>query len=90
MTRMEIDSLFHWHFCRLADSEKRIYIDKEVFMYNYRPPMSDEELDYLITYGTKEEIDEANERIISDMDDYCEYLVRMEEEKRIRKENNKM
>ena len=56
-------------------------------MYNYRPPMSDEELDYLITYGTKEEIDEANERIISDMDDYCEYLVRMEEKKRIRKCN---
>ena len=50
-------------------------------MYNYRPPISDEEIDYLITYGTKEEIDEANERIISDMDDYCEYLVRMEEEK---------
>ena len=59
-------------------------------MYNYRPPISDEEIDYLITYGTKEERDEANERIISDMDDYCEYLVRMEEEKRIRKENNKM
>ena len=56
-------------------------------MYNYRPPMSDEELNYLITYGTKEEIDEANERIISDMDDYCEYLVRMEEKKRIRKCN---
>ena len=56
-------------------------------MYNYRPPISDEEIDYLITYGTKEEIDEANERIISDMDDYCEYLVRMEEEKRIRKCN---
>ena len=56
-------------------------------MYNYRPPISDEEIDYLITYGTKEEIDEANERIISDMDDYCEYLVRMEEKKRIRKCN---
>ena len=55
-------------------------------MYNYRPPISDEEIDYLITQGTKEEIDEANERIISDMDDYCEYLVRMEEEK----ENKKM
>ena len=65
---------------------KREYKDKEVFMYNYRPLMSNEELDYLITYGTKEEIDEANERIISDMDDYCEYLVRMEEEK----ENKKM
>ena len=25
MTRTEIDSLFHGHFCRLADSEKRIY-----------------------------------------------------------------
>ena len=59
-------------------------------MYNYKPPISDEEIDYLITYGTKEEIDEANERIISDMDDYCEYLVRMEEEKRRRKENNKI
>ena len=56
-------------------------------MYNYRPPISDEEIDYLITYGTKEEIDEANERIISDMEDYCEYLVRMEEEKRIIKCN---
>ena len=56
-------------------------------MYNYRPPISDEEIDYLITYGTKEEIDEVNERIISDMEDYCEYLVRMEEEKRIIKCN---
>lgn len=55
-------------------------------MDNYRPPMSDEELDYLITYGTEEEINEANERIISDMDDYCEYLIRMQEEK----ENKKM
>ena len=25
MTSMEIDSLFQRHFCRLADSEKRIY-----------------------------------------------------------------
>ena len=64
---------------------KREYKGKEVFMYNYRPPISDEEIDYLITYGTKEEIDEANERIISDMDDYCEYLVRMEEEKKNKK-----
>ena len=77
-------------FFVVLQTVKREYIDKEVFMYNYRPPISDEEIDYLITYGTKEEIDEANERIISDMDDYCEYLVRMEEEKRRRKENNKM
>ena len=54
-------------------------------MYNYRPPISDEEIEYLITYGTEEEINEANERIISDMDDYFEYLSRMEDEKRIRK-----
>lgn len=60
------------------------YIDE--FMKNYRPILSDERIDYLETYGTEEEINEAVELVISDMDDYCEYLIRMQEEK----ENKKM
>lgn len=60
------------------------YIDE--FMKNYRPILSDERIEYLETYGTEEEINEAVEMVISDMDDYFEYLIRMEEEK----ENKKM
>lgn len=60
------------------------YIDE--FMKNYRPILSDERIEYLETYGTEEEINEAVEMVISDMDDYCEYLIRMQEEK----ENKKM
>lgn len=60
------------------------YIDE--FMKNYRPILSDERIDYLKTYGTEEEINEAVELVISDMDDYFEYLIRMQEEK----ENKKM
>ena len=55
-------------------------------MYNYRPLLSDEQIDYLIEKGTEDEINEAIEMVVSDMDDYFEYLSRMEEEK----ENNKM
>lgn len=49
-------------------------------------PLSDEELFYLENEASKKEINEALDRIISDMDDYCEYLIRMQEEK----ENKKM
>lgn len=55
-------------------------------MYNYRPLLSDERIHYLETEGTEEEINEAVEMVISDMEDYFEYLSRMKEEK----ENNKM
>ena len=47
-------------------------------MYNYRSTLSDEQIDYLIDKGTEEEINEAIEMAISDMDDYFEYLSRME------------
>lgn len=49
-------------------------------------PINDEELYYLENEASEEEINEALDRIISDMDDYCEYLIRMQEEK----ENKKM
>lgn len=49
-------------------------------------PLSDEELSYLENEANKKEINEALDRVISDMDDYCEYLIRMQEEK----ENKKM
>lgn len=49
-------------------------------------PLSDEELSYLENEARKKEINEALDRVISDMDDYCEYLIRMQEEK----ENKKM
>ena len=47
-------------------------------MYNYRSTLSDEQIDYLIDKGTEEEINEAIEMTISDIDDYFEYLSRME------------
>lgn len=47
-------------------------------MYNYRSTLSDEQIDYLIDKGTEEEISEAIEMAISDMDDYFEYLSRIE------------
>ena len=51
-------------------------------------PLSDEELSYLENEASKKEINEALDRVISDMDDYCEYLIRMQEKKkRIRKCN---
>lgn len=49
-------------------------------------PLSDEELSYLENEASKKEINEALDRVISDMDDYFEYLIRMQEEK----ENKKM
>ena len=49
-------------------------------------PLTDEELSYLENDASKEEINEALNRVISDMDDYCEYLIRKQEEK----ENKKM
>ena len=62
------------------------FIDE--FMKNYRPILSDERIEYLETYGTEEEINEAVELVISDMEDYFEYLIEIEEEKRIRRKCN--
>ena len=66
------------NFVCLADSEKRIILGDVFFMYNYRSTLSDEQIDYLIDKGTEEEISEAIEMAISDMDDYFEYLSRIE------------